>query len=183
MMNSDQLTTIARPYATAVFAEAVATQTLPAWRVMLFAASFLTEDAAVQALLMQPNLSAEKLAQFYCDVLAEILNPEQKNFIRLLAENHRINALPEIAKLFHQKEEEFNQTLTVRVQSAIPLTEAWCAELIAKLTTRLKRRIELVQEIDESVVAGAIVTAGDRVMDGSVRGKLARLKETVTGIF
>lgn len=178
-----QLTTIARPYVAAVFAEAVAKNNLPTWRAFLDVASQITQNTAVQALLSAPHMNTAKLAQFYCDVLVNLLTPEQINFIRLLAENKRLIVLPEIALLFRLQQDEWNKITTVFVQSAVPLSDTWREKLIKKLSTKLNRQINLICEIDKSLLAGVIVTAGDYVIDGSVRGKLTRLKEAVSGVF
>jgi len=180
-MNTDQLTTIARPYAAAVFAEAIQHKNMSAWRKLLDVACMITQDSAVQALLLQPGIRPNQLADFYCDLLSGLLNDEQKNFIHLLANNRRLSALPEIAMLFRLRQEEFEKILTVNVRSAIPLSEAWRARLSDKLSNKLQRKIELDCAIDDTLIAGVIVAAGDRVMDGSVRGKLERLSEEVLG--
>jgi len=182
-MSTEQLTTVARPYVAAVFAEAAANNTLAEWRDMLDAASLLTQNISVQKLLAQPGIGVEKLVEFYHDLLAELLTPEQVNFIRLLATNKRLLALPKIAELYGLRHDEFNKTLTVHVQSAIALSDHWRKRLTDKLSLKLQRKIVLDCVVDETILAGVIVTAGDYVMDGSVRGKLARLGESVSGIF
>src|SRR6187455_1150605 len=99
-MRTDQMSAIARPYASAAFAEALAEDNVAAWGAMLNAAAMVTENAAVRVLLGRPGLEPSRLAAFYCEVLAPMLNPAGSRFLELLAAYRRLPVLPDIARLF-----------------------------------------------------------------------------------
>ncbi|MEO8400885.1 MAG: F0F1 ATP synthase subunit delta [Gammaproteobacteria bacterium] len=181
-MITGKMTTIARPYAVAAFEFASAKNTLPAWEAMLDAAAILAEDPAVQRLLTNPRVTVKQLAKFYSDVLAKSLDSDRANFIHLLAEYNRLPALPEIAALFKQYQAAKEKTLTVQVTSAVNLDEKYKHKLAAALTKRFKRQVSLECNIDADLLGGAIIAAGDTVIDGSIRGKLSRMIEFISGI-
>ncbi len=178
-MKSTQLTTIARPYAIAAFEFARDKNALPAWESMLEAASLLTQDASLQQLLTDPRVTSQQLAGLYEDVLASVLNPDIKNFIRLLADYGRLAVLPDIAELFKAYRAEQEKKLNVQVTSAVQLSDDYRQKLVKGLTKRLNREIMLECEIDPALLGGAIVTAGDVVIDGSIRGKLDRMAKFI----
>lgn len=173
------MTTIARPYATAAFEYALQKNALQTWDEMLSSAGLVAKDKAVVALLSNPTVSKQKMADFFCDILSTLLNTEKQNFIRLLSENNRLSVLPDIAKLFATYRAEQEKRLTVQVTSAIALDEAYQQILAATLTERLQLQVSLQCAIDPTLLGGIIVKAGDKVMDGSVRGKLNRLYESL----
>ena len=179
MIDSGKLTTIARPYANAAFEYALAKKSLPAWETFLQSAASLTRDASMKKMLASPQAVKKTLADLYCDLLKPQLDAERTNFLRLLAENSRLVALPEIAELFAVARAEAEKKLTVSVISAAKLTDDYKKKLIAALTKRLNREVELQCEVDEHLLGGVIVRAGDTVIDGSIRGKLSRLNEFI----
>lgn len=181
-MMTGKMTTVARPYAVAAFEYALAKNALPAWEAMLEAGALVTQDSAAQQLLSNPVMTSEQLASLYCDVLARFLDAEKTNFIHILAENHRLAVLPGIAELFKLYRAEQEKTVAVEVTSAVELDQQYQQKLAEALTRRLQRKVTLHCHVDESVLGGAIISAGDTVIDGSVRGKLNRLVEFISGI-
>lgn len=177
-MTSGKFTTIARPYMSAAFEFAEQKKDLAAWQKMLEQAAQVTLNSDVEKLLASPDISSVKICDLYFDILAKYLDEPKKNFLRLLAENHRLEALPDIAELFKQARDESEKEITVQVTSSTRLPDAYQQKLINALTKRLHRKVELECEIDPSILGGAIVRAGDLVIDGSVRGKLTRLLDS-----
>ena len=98
-----------------------------------------------------------------------------KNFLNVLAENKRLNVLPEIAELYEQHRAEAEKTVEAEVTSAFPLSNAQKKQLVEALKNRLGREISLVAKTDENIIGGAIVRAGDLVIDGSVSSQLDKL--------
>ncbi|MCD6039778.1 MAG: atpH [Gammaproteobacteria bacterium] len=173
------LTTIARPYAKAAFEYALQKNAVPMWEEMLCSAASLIEQRSLAGLLSSPEIAKTKIADLFCDVLSSVLDAEKRNFIRLLAENGRLPILPEIANLFANYRAEQEKNMTVQVISAITLDEQYQHKLAASLTTWLKRKISLQCTLDPTLLGGIVVRAGGRVIDGSVRGKLNRLYESL----
>lgn len=178
-MTTEKLTTIARPYALAAFEYAQEKSELPAWESMLKMAAIIAQDTEMTLLLQRPGVSSKQLAELFCDLLSKEMSNERRNFIFLLSEYDRLTALPEIAELFIHYRAEHEKTMTVQVTSAVKLNEAYQEKLVQALTKRLKRKISLQCLIDETLLGGVVVRAGDWVLDGSIRGKLNRMSEFV----
>lgn len=178
-MSNEDMTTIARPYAMAAFEYALAKQELPGWETMLKSAAALAEDKSVARLLAAPNVSAEKLANLFCEILTPVASTEKKNFIRLLAENRRLRVLPNIVKTFEALRAQYEKTLDVQVTSAVDLDANYKKTLADALTKRLHRTVSLQCTVDPNLLGGVVVRAGDLVFDGSVRGKLNRMIEFI----
>ena len=170
-----ELTTIARPYAQAVFRLAQEKQALDAWSDMLGLMGVVASDPEMQRLLDNPRLTDEQLADFFLEICGDRLNDEGRNLIRVLAENRRLAALPEMYRLFQERKSAAQGAIKAELITAFPATEAHKATILEALKKRFNRDVVLECRTDESLVGGAIIRAGDTVIDGSVRGKLARL--------
>jgi F-type H+-transporting ATPase subunit delta len=167
--------TIARPYAKAAFEAAQAAGQLPAWSRALSAAAAGVAETSVQALLGSPKLPREQLAQIFIELVGSEIGSPGANFIRVLAENRRLGVLPEIAQAFDTLRAEAERTIAATVVSATALDEPARAALVQVLKQRLQREVTLECEIDPRLIGGAVIRAGDLVIDGSVRSKLERL--------
>ncbi len=167
--------TVARPYARAAFDVAARDRALPGWSAWLAAAAAAAADPAVQPLLTSPRVPKEQLAAAFIDSLGAAPGAAAADFIRLLADNRRLGLLPEIARLFELMRAEAGRAIEATVTSAAPLDEAARAALVAALKARLDREVTLQCETDHRLIGGAVIRAGDLVIDGSVSGKLERL--------
>jgi len=167
--------TVARPYAQAAFLFASQHQTTRDWSGMLNLLAAIADDAGMRALIDSPQLTEAQRAGLFIDVAGERMNEKCANFVRVLAANGRLQLLPEIAALFEIQRRAADGTVQAELLSAFPASEAQQAEVIAALRKRLGRDIELSCAVDEDLIGGAIIRAGDLVIDGSVRGKLQRL--------
>jgi len=174
------LSSIARPYAFAAFEYARDKQQLPIWKDFLESASYLAQQTAIVKLLANPELSPAKMLDFFHEILARQLNEERKNFLSLLAQNKRLNVLPDIADTFNAYYAALEKTSHVRVITAVEAKEDFQQQLSRALTKLTQRKITLECEVDPSIIGGAIVHVGDRVIDGSIRGKLIRLLNNLT---
>lgn len=172
--------TIARPYANAAFEHAREAQKLPDWSEFLQAASRVIADERVQPLLGNPLVAPEQLAQLVLDIAAPRAGEAERGFVRLLADNRRLELLPEIAAQYEALRAEAEGIVDVTVVSAMALTEEQQAKLGEALTRRLKRRVRMRCEVEPGLIGGAIVRAGDFVIDGSLRGRLERLGGAMT---
>lgn len=167
--------TLARPYARAVFETARAHDALARWSEVLADAAQVVTHPQFAPLLDDPRLGAGDVADLLVELLGERLDERGRNFVRVLAENRRLAALPTIAGLYERYRAESEGTVDARVASAQPLAEAEREAIARALERRLGRRVKLEFDIDERLLGGAIVRAGDLVIDGSVRGKLEQL--------
>ncbi|MBK7012525.1 MAG: F0F1 ATP synthase subunit delta [Xanthomonadales bacterium] len=170
--------TLARPYARAAFETAVSKGSLAAWAEKLAFAAQVAADPRVVGLLGNPRLSAGELASLFLPH-AEKVDSDFGRFISLLADNGRLWALPEIGALFEQLKLESERTLKVRLRTATRVEAAELEKISAALKRRFDRDIELSQSIDPKMLGGAVIDAGEIVIDGSVRGRLARLEQAL----
>ncbi len=168
-------TTIARPYAQAILALAKEQNALQQWSDMLQFASVVAADEEMAALIASPKLSGEQTAELFLDICGDKLNEHGQNMIRVLAENDRLDVLAEITALFEIERAQSEGTVEAQVVSAVELNDAQKSSITDSLKKRLGRDVTLNCSVDASIVGGAIIRAGDVVIDGSVLGKLEKL--------
>jgi F-type H+-transporting ATPase subunit delta len=172
--------TIARPYAQAAFQFASQHHTLKDWSEMLQLLAAVAADPDMADTIDNPQLTEKQIAELFISIGGDRLNEKCHNFIRLLAENGRLQVLPDIAALFEVLRREAEQSIQAQLITAYPATEGQKDAVIEALKRRLQRDIELDCSTDSSLLGGAIIRAGDLVIDGSVRGKLERLGNALT---
>jgi len=170
--------TLARPYARAAFEVARGQGALADWARRLALAAELAVDPRVAGFLGDPRVTTGQRAELVLPE-GEAADSPFTAFVRLLAENDRLPLLPEIGALYEALRQESEQVLHVNVRAAAPLDAAAGDRLRDALKRRFGREIEMTATIDPSVIGGAVIDAGDIVIDGSVRGQLARLGEAL----
>jgi F-type H+-transporting ATPase subunit delta len=173
-----ELTTIARPYAKAAFDFAVEQKTIDQWHAMLVFAAHVASNEQIKSMLTGA-VASQKLAELFNGVCGEQLDQQGQNFIKVLAENKRLQALPDIALMFSQLKAEFDKEIEVDVVSATKLNKAQQTSMSVSLEKRLARKVKLNCSVDPTLIAGAVIKAGDTVIDGSLRSKLNRLADAL----
>ena len=168
-----QALTLARPYARAAFAIARDANALPAWSDALAFAARVAADPSVAALLGNPGLTQADATTLLAPDGADALFG---NFLGLLFENRRLPLLPEIAGMFDELRFEAERVVKAKVTSAVPRPAAELDTIKAALKKRFGRDVEVETAVDESLIGGAVIDAGDVVIDGSLKGKLGRLQ-------
>jgi F-type H+-transporting ATPase subunit delta len=169
-----QAITLARPYARAAFELAHAAGSLDAWSRALAFAAAVAEDARVAGFSNDPRVLPTQLVALHLpDGMAS--DTPFGQFLAELAEQHRMTLLPEVANLYESYKRESEAQLLVKVTSAIALDSTQTEQLKASLKRRFKREIELETQVDASLLGGAVIDTGNEVIDGSARGRLARL--------
>ena len=167
--------TIARPYAQAAFDIANEKGDLKSWSEMLQLISAVASDAVLSDMISNPSIEREKIVEIIVDVCGDNLNDLAKNYIKVLADNGRLNVATEIALGFEEHRAEAEKTVEAEVISAFPLSDAQVKSMTEALKKRLGREVTLNTSIDETIVGGAIIRAGDLMIDGSVSGQLDKL--------
>ena len=170
--------TAARPYARAIFECASESNSLTEWADAIQAASAIASDDDMQALFKQPAMLAKEKAALFLSVFAGLkMNApaEFENLITLLAENGRLETIASISEIYESLKQEAEGMIEVQVTSAQELSQKQQSDISESLTKRLGKKVSLTTEIDESLIAGAIIHAGDLVIDGSARGSLKKL--------
>lgn len=171
--------TLARPYARAAFELAHAGQSLADWSGKLGFAAQVASDPQLAALFGSPRVGGNELVSLFLPQ-GEAADSSFANFIGVLAGNGRLQVLPEIAAIYETLRAEAEKVTRVRVRTAAALDDAEAFKLVAALKRRFGGEIEMERSIDPAVIGGAIIDAGDVVIDGSVRGRLARLQQALT---
>jgi len=172
---AEEATTIARPYADAIFARAVETDALELWSDMLGLLAAVAQDPSVAGLIASPKLDRAQMTELFLDIGGGRLSAEGQNLARLLVQNDRLAILPEIAALYEQLKSEHEGALDVHVVTAFPLKPAEEQKLVAGLKQKLGREIRITSETDPELLGGVRIRAGDLVIDGSVAGQLSQL--------
>jgi F-type H+-transporting ATPase subunit delta len=172
--------TVARPYARAVFEIARADDALAGWSAFLERGSLAATDPRVQALIGNPAVTRAALADLFIEICGDSAGASGANFLKLLADNGRMAWLPEIAAEFELLRAEAENIVDVQLTSAVELDAAQRDGFIASLKKRLGRDVRLHCDTDAKLLGGAIIRAGDLVIDGSLLGRLERLAGAVT---
>ena len=169
--------TIARPYAKAAFMSARDSMVLPAWSKALQSGAGLVADARIADLLSNPKLTVNQVVSMFAGLGGgdAAVDARWQNFVRLLTQNKRLNVLPQIAAQYEMLRAQFENELDVQVTSAVPMNAEQQGSLAAALKKRFKRDVRLSTAVDPGLLGGAVIRAGDLVIDGSINGRLQRL--------
>lgn len=167
--------TLARPYAEAVFSLACKSNTLESWSDALERMALVAADSQMRESFSNPKLSVAQLVQLFITIVDARLDIEQQNFVQVLAENARLQVLPEIRDLFILLKNKHEGVKAAIITSAFPLDEAALSSLQKNLEARFACRLDMRVSVDPSLIGGVKVAIGDEVIDASVRGKLAHM--------
>lgn len=173
------LTTLARPYAKAAFELAQGEQSLAAWDGMLSLACDIVTEESMAALLENPDVSREQVLGIITGAAGDAFSERFRGFLSVLSENGRLPLLPQVVDIFRALREKAENRLSVRVVSAVPLDDEQAHRMKDALARRFECEIELDNQIDADVIGGAVVYAGDQVIDGSLRGRLDKLSNSL----
>lgn len=164
--------TIARPYAEAVFKLALAKKALPEWSEMLRNAVEIAENENVKTLIGNPVVSTKQLGELLLEIGKKEFSEDGKKFLTVLAENNRVNVLPQISNLFEQLKAQHDGALEANIVSAFEISSSQLEKLIRALEKKFKRKIEAKVQVDPELIGGVKVEIGDEIFDASVKGKL-----------
>lgn len=171
-----EISTLARPYAKAVFELAQANKSYAAWSKQLAA---IAEAVAVPALakaIHAPGTAKTALAAVVIEALKGTLDVQGQSLVKLLAENGRLEAAASLVSQYELLRAEAETRVAVEITTAAPVADAQKTALSAAVTKKLNRAVDIVWATDESLITGARIKAGDLVIDGSASGELERLK-------
>ena len=171
--------TVARPYAQAAFALAQEQGDLQSWSAMITLLGQAASDPQLADVLENPEQEPAKMVELLQTICGDAMLDTGVNMLKVLAENDRLTLLPEIAELFEEERAEVEKSLHAEVVSAASLSDAQQQQIIEALTKRLGKEVTLSCRIDESLVGGAIIYAGDTVIDGSVANRLEKLTNSL----
>ncbi len=170
-----ELTTVARPYAEAVFRLAKEAGSLQAWSETLAKLALIAGNKEAQALVSNPQFTMGQVQALLVELLGKDVTPQTANFLTTVLENRRFTVVPFIAEQFNALKAASEGQVDARIETAFALTDAQLSELTATLSQQFNRKINAEVVVDSVLIGGVKVTIGDLVVDASVRGKLAAL--------
>ena len=193
-----ELSTLARPYAEAVFRMAQGENDLAGWSSRITLLAMIVSDAQVGRLNADPAMAADHVASLVIDVAGAYdsarasvrsgsesfrasLGERGANFVKVLAENDRLSVLPEISAQFETLKANAEGTIEATISSAQELTQAQIDDLVAGLKAKFNRAVTVQVAVDPELIGGAVIAIGDKVIDGSVKGRLQRMSFALQG--
>jgi F-type H+-transporting ATPase subunit delta len=174
-----ELSTLARPYAKAIFEYAESRGELEQWSASLRVLASVVGDASIQKLLNSPERTTQQQAATLSEICAEELNEKSSNLVQLLAENRRLQLIPFIREQFEALKLQRMRSVDVELVSATPLDDAMQARLTEALSKKLDRSVNVTASVDQTLLGGVLIRAGDTIIDGSIRGRLTKLAEAL----
>jgi F-type H+-transporting ATPase subunit delta len=171
--------TVARPYAEAVFKLADAARKLDDWSAMLAALAQVTHNERVRATIADPSLPPAKAAGLFISILAGDLTADCDNLLRVLAENRRLALLPEIQGQYEALKNERQSIVEADIQTAFELDAAQLADLVARLEKHTGRKVKAKVSVNKELIGGVRIGIGDKVIDASARAQLGALESAL----
>jgi F-type H+-transporting ATPase subunit delta len=170
-----ELSTLARPYAEAVFRMAHGENDLAGWSSRVQSLAMIVSDAQLARLIADPAVSADHVAGLIIEVAGADLGERGANFVKVLAENDRLMLLPEIGTQFETLKASAEGLLEATITSAQELSQTQIDDLVAGLKAKFNRAVNVQVAVDPELIGGAVIAIGDQVIDGSVKGRLQRM--------
>lgn len=170
--------TTARPYARAIFELASERGGYDVWSNRLSFWSSILKDESIRTRLAEPGSTPQSKADLIIQV-SDGLDDDSRSLLKLLADNDRLTALPDVHLQYEQLRREAEGEVEAHVLTAFELTEDQSMRIVEALGKRLSRKVKLTSEVDRDLIGGAIIRAGDLVIDGSIRGRLAGMEQSI----
>jgi F-type H+-transporting ATPase subunit delta len=175
-----ELSTIARPYAEALFATARDDQAgLASWSALVSELAQVASLNDVREALTDPRLNAEQRTELFVGLIKSALPVKARNFIEVLVSNNRILVLPQIAEQFELLKNQLEGTALAQITSAFPLADEQVQQLVSGLEKKFDLKLKPSVTIDPNLIGGVRVQVGDQVLDTSVQAQLARMRDTL----
>lgn len=170
-----EVSSLARPYAKAVFELARDASEYTQWSDQLDFLAAVASDATMQTAIKSPAISKQQLTELLLDIAKDKLSEQGENLLKLLVLNDRVSIVPDINEQFQQLRDEAEQVIEAQLITATEIDDKQKQSIESALSSRLGKKIKLESLVDESLIGGAVVRAGDWVVDGSVKAQLQEL--------
>ncbi|WP_347988176.1 F0F1 ATP synthase subunit delta [Methylomonas sp. AM2-LC] len=170
-----ELTTLARPYAEAAFKRAKQTSSVTEWSEVLQFLSTVTQDQGLMEIVSNPKVGKPKIKELFLDICQDKVSAEAQNLLKILIDNGKLSLLPTISVMYEEQKAEDEGYVNVELYSAYPLTKVEQSKYSAMLEKQLHKKVNAVVSVDKSLIGGILAVAGDKVIDGSIRGQIHQL--------
>jgi|TARA_B100000768_G_C11073980_1_gene287803 F-type H+-transporting ATPase subunit delta len=175
-----ELRTLARPYARAALQAATEKKSVQLWADQLAHLALIAREPKIALLVGSASAKPTEQVVGLLTVLGEEVDAPMNNFLQLLADNKRLALLPSIADLFIELKANQEKTIAVTINSAFELDASIENKLTEALTVKLQRDVTVNTYVDQTLLGGVVIRAGDIVIDGSIKGRLAKLAEALS---
>lgn len=179
-----ELSTIARPYAEALFAAAAADRSaagaLDRWLAVAEDLASVASHPEVATVVGDPNLSSEQIYGLLTGLMKSAPPKAVENFLKLVIENGRLAALPEMAAQFRRLKNASEGAADCLIESAFELNEQQIAELVWGMSRKFGLQLRPQVKVDPELIGGVRITVGDRVLDSTVKTRLAEMQAALT---
>lgn len=174
------LSTAARPYAKAVYELASENNSEQQWSESLAYLSVVCADEQIASRLDDPTITHNKLSELLISICGDKVGDQGGNLIKLMAESGRLPLMSEVAGIYEELVASSKGIVDAQMISAFDVTDAQREAVIASLKKRFNKEVRLEVSVDSELLGGAIIKAGDLVIDGSVKGRMAKMTSSLT---
>ena len=174
-----EISTIARPYATAVFNFANESKSLSNWSDTLVLLSTIIQDEHIKSIIEDTKILDSEREDLILNVCKGKLDENGSNFVKLLVENKRLLILPEISQFFEELKEDAEGSIEAEIIMAEKPNQKTVDDLLKSLEKKFNKKIEGKVVIDKNIIGGTKIVVGDSVIDASVRAQLDNLAFTL----
>ncbi|MGZ8189135.1 MAG: F0F1 ATP synthase subunit delta [Methylosarcina sp.] len=174
-----ELATLARPYASAVFKRAKETGATSKWAESLAFIEAVLTNQDVSKIVDNPNVSNERKSALMLELCGEKMDPEVGNFLQLLVHNKRLGLISSITRLYEKLKAQDEGYIEADVFTAYALTKEAKTQFASSLEKKLGKKVHMKAAVDKTLIGGVLVRAGDKVIDGSIRGQLKQMQKTL----
>ncbi len=175
----EDVSALARPYGLAAFKQAREERKIEEWSNMLQLLVRILQDATMRGLIANPKVNDQQLAELIIDVGGDGLSQTGGNLVRLLAENERLVEMAGVAAIFEEERDRTEGRSHVDVTSAFELTDTQRKNIADSMSKRLGTEVDISVTVDNSLIGGVVIRAGDTVIDASLRGRLSQLGQSL----
>jgi len=173
-----EISTIARPYAEALFRVAVqgGDAALSSWSDQVAGLAVVSSDPGMRQLMGDPRVTPEQMYDVFSGALGDKPSAPIENFVRTLIDNDRLALMPEIGTQFAHLVDARQGSAEAEITSAFPMSDSDVKDLVAALQKKFAIQLKPTVTVDKSLIGGVRVVVGDRVLDSSVRSRLDAMK-------
>lgn len=176
-----ELSTIARPYAGALFETARASgEGLERWLAVVEELAALMSHPQVAQVVADPKLGDAQVVDLLSSLVKQPLPATGTNFLKLLVANQRLAVLPEVAVQFRQLKNEADGVADCLIETAFPLSDGQVNDLLAALAKRFGTALRPSVQVNPALIGGVRISVGDQVLDSSVRARLNQMQTALT---
>jgi len=175
----EDVSALARPYGLAAFKQAREEGKVREWSEMLRTLTLIMQDPTMLGLIANPKVNDQQVAALIIDVAGDGLSETGANLVRIMAENERLAQMFGVAAVFEEERDRAEGRSHVEVTSAFALSDAQERSIADSMSKRLGTEVDVSVTVDDSLIGGVIIRAGDTVIDASLRGRLGQLGQTL----